>query len=122
MEAVEWDAVGMVARPKKIPRATKKAKTRCQVRHSRCSRPPADAPLPVPPAHQASLKCPPPAPPPPPATAQVEGCLSKLLPVRSFFPRQHICEKHFKAAAITDASGRVVRYCQQCTKLQPLVE
>lgn len=29
-------------------------------------------------------------------------------------------EEHFKAVTITDASGRTLRFCQQCTKLELL--
>ncbi len=32
----------------------------------------------------------------------------------------HAAEEHGKAHSITDAQGRVMRFCQQCSKLQPL--
>ncbi|KAL4457261.1 hypothetical protein ABPG75_012126 [Micractinium tetrahymenae] len=51
---------------------------------------------------------------------QVEGCNQQLLPLRSYYQRQHICEEHFRALAISDASGRLSRFCQQCTKLEAL--
>lgn len=29
-------------------------------------------------------------------------------------------EEHYRALVITDASGRLSRFCQQCTKIEPL--
>ncbi|PRW57874.1 squamosa promoter binding [Chlorella sorokiniana] len=52
-------------------------------------------------------------------SCQVEGCRA-FLPARSYYQRQHICEEHFRAVTITEPSGRVTRFCQQCTKLEPL--
>ncbi|PRW20956.1 squamosa promoter-binding 8 [Chlorella sorokiniana] len=34
--------------------------------------------------------------------------------------RLHVCEAHAKAASVTDARGNALRFCQQCSKLQPV--
>ncbi|PRW61318.1 squamosa promoter binding [Chlorella sorokiniana] len=51
---------------------------------------------------------------------QVEGCTADMQELRPFYQRLRICETHAKAHSITDASGRAMRFCQQCSKLQPL--
>ncbi|KAL4424639.1 hypothetical protein ABPG77_002257 [Micractinium sp. CCAP 211/92] len=51
---------------------------------------------------------------------QVAGCTVDLTTLRSYFLRQKICEEHAKAASIPDGHGGFVRFCQQCTKLEPV--
>ncbi|EFN55613.1 hypothetical protein CHLNCDRAFT_133755 [Chlorella variabilis] len=94
MEAVDWSPVDMTARPRaaKAEASTASAAAAKKRANMRC----------------ANYCC------------QVEGCPRQLLPLRSYYQRQHICEEHFRALAITDASGHVSRFCQQCTKLEPL--
>lgn len=95
-DEVDWDAVQMtattVAAEESVPRGAMPAKRAA----------------PALPARSANTNC------------QVDGCTRQLLPLRSYYQRQHICEDHFRALAITDASGRVTRFCQQCTKLEPV--
>lgn len=55
-----------------------------------------------------------------PATCQVEGCGADLTHLRYFFRKQRICEHHARADVVTDAAGRQLRFCQQCTRLEPL--
>ncbi|KAI7835892.1 hypothetical protein COHA_010236 [Chlorella ohadii] len=52
--------------------------------------------------------------------ATVPGCGVDLVGLAQFYRRVRICEEHGKAHSITDAQGRVMRFCQQCSKLQPL--
>lgn len=40
--------------------------------------------------------------------------------LRRFFRRQRICEQHARAEAVPDGSGGLARFCQQCTRLEPL--
>ncbi|KAI3425692.1 hypothetical protein D9Q98_007669 [Chlorella vulgaris] len=96
METVDWDPVDMKAQPQAhgshgVTRGKKKAGS----------------------SKAATTRA-------PNYCCQVEGCPRQLLPLRSYYQRQHICEEHFRALAITDISGRVTRFCQQCTKLEPL--
>ena len=51
---------------------------------------------------------------------QVEGCSVDLTDLRYFFRKQRICEHHARADVVTDAAGRQLRFCQQCTRLEPL--
>ncbi|PRW32543.1 squamosa promoter-binding 8 [Chlorella sorokiniana] len=57
-----------------------------------------------------------------PAICQVEGCGVNLENGKPFYRLQRICERHARAAVITDASGAALRFCQQCTRLHPLEE
>ncbi|PRW32487.1 squamosa promoter-binding 8 [Chlorella sorokiniana] len=54
------------------------------------------------------------------AICQVEGCGADLSQLRYFFRKQRICEQHARADVVTDAAGRQLRFCQQCTRLEPL--
>lgn len=65
------------------------------------------------PGHQLSNDAPP--------LPQVEGCGADLTDLRYFFRKQRICEQHARADVVTDAAGRQLRFCQQCTRLEPLL-
>ncbi|PRW44947.1 squamosa promoter binding -like 5 [Chlorella sorokiniana] len=54
------------------------------------------------------------------AVISVVGCTISLANLRSYFLRQRICEEHAKADAVPDGQGGLCRFCQQCTKLEPL--
>ncbi|KAI7840512.1 hypothetical protein COHA_005811 [Chlorella ohadii] len=56
----------------------------------------------------------------PSLSCQVEGCTADLGTLRPYFQRQHICEDHARADEIPDGRGGLVRFCQQCTKLEPI--
>lgn len=56
----------------------------------------------------------------PAQTCQVPGCGADLTNLRSYFVRQHICEEHARADAVPDGRGGFMRFCQQCTKLEPV--
>ncbi|EFN54653.1 hypothetical protein CHLNCDRAFT_135230 [Chlorella variabilis] len=55
------------------------------------------------------------------AVCQVEGCGVDLTGLRNFFRKQRICELHARADVVTDTAGRQLRFCQQCTRLEPLI-
>ncbi|KAL4421436.1 hypothetical protein ABPG75_010727 [Micractinium tetrahymenae] len=57
-----------------------------------------------------------------PASCQVEGCGISLEGGKPFYRLQRICETHARAQFVTDASGRALRFCQQCTRLHPVTE
>ncbi|EFN56984.1 hypothetical protein CHLNCDRAFT_51260 [Chlorella variabilis] len=50
----------------------------------------------------------------------VHGCEVVLNNLRSFFLRQRICEEHARSEAVPDGRGGLARFCQQCTKLEPV--
>ncbi|PRW60887.1 Squamosa promoter-binding 1 [Chlorella sorokiniana] len=54
------------------------------------------------------------------STCQVPGCGVNLNRLRPYFRRQRICEEHARAESVPDGRGGLARFCQQCTRLEPL--
>ncbi|PRW45559.1 squamosa promoter-binding 3 [Chlorella sorokiniana] len=53
-------------------------------------------------------------------SCQVPGCTADLSSLRRYFRRQRICVQHAQADAVPDGRGSLARFCQQCTRLEPL--
>ncbi|KAJ7569213.1 hypothetical protein O6H91_01G067200 [Diphasiastrum complanatum] len=52
---------------------------------------------------------------------QVEGCKAELSRSKRYHRRHKVCELHSKAACVI-ANGQNQRFCQQCSRFQPLLE
>ncbi|KAI7846287.1 hypothetical protein COHA_000215 [Chlorella ohadii] len=57
-----------------------------------------------------------------PVGCQVPCCGADEQSMPDYNKRVHVCEVHAKAPIVRGAHGNLLRFCQQCSKLQPLVE